>query len=79
MTKTLIKLTEKERPTNARADVLPTEGYAVEIDGKLKAQFPAPESAFEAGIQIKSRFPFVQVRIYDAKKRTRTPVELPKG
>ena len=60
-----------------RADILPTEGYSVEVDGKLKAQFPSAESAFEAGMDIKKKFPFVQIKLFDAKERIRTTVELP--
>jgi hypothetical protein len=77
MAKKSIELIEEKRPAHARADIPPTEGYSVEVDGKLKAQFATQESAFEAGIEIKKRFPFIQVRIYDAKERTRTTVELP--
>jgi hypothetical protein len=79
MSKTHMELFEERRPPDARADLLPTEGYSVEVDGKLKAQYSAPESAFDAGIEIKKRFPFVQVRIYNAKERTRTPVDLPEA
>ncbi|GGC61257.1 hypothetical protein [Chelatococcus reniformis] len=79
MSKTPVERFEERRPPDARADLLPTEGYSVEVDGKLKAQYPAPEIAFDAGIEIKRKFPFVQVRIYDAKERTRTPVDLPKA
>lgn len=64
-------------PTNVRADILPTEGYSVEVDGKLKSQFSSSESALEAGIALKRQFPNIQVRIYDGKERTRTPVDLP--
>lgn len=78
MAKKPIELIEETRPANPRADLPPTEGYSVEVDGKLKSHFPTPESAFEAGIAIKKRFPFVQIRIYDAKEQTRTPVDLPK-
>jgi hypothetical protein len=77
MAKKFIELIEEKLPAHARADIPPTEGYSVEVDGKLKSHFPTSEGAFEAGVEIKKKFPFVQVRIYDAKERTRTPVELP--
>lgn len=77
MSKKPVELVEEKRPGNLRAVILPTEGYSVEVDGKLKSQFSAAESAFEAGLALKKKFPCVQVKIYDARERTRTPVELP--
>lgn len=70
---------EDNRPRNPRAYAPPSEGYVVEVDGKLKAEYSAPEAAFAAGSEIKRNFPSVQVKIYDAKERTRTPVEVPKA
>jgi hypothetical protein len=77
MSKKPIVLIETERPAPTRADILPTKGYSLEVDGKLKAQFATSESAFEAGIELKKKFPFIQVRVYDAQERTRTPVDMP--
>jgi hypothetical protein len=77
MSKKSLESIEEKHPANARTDIPPTEGYSMEVDGKLKAQFSTPESAFEAGTELKMKFPFIQVRIYDARTRTRTPVELP--
>lgn len=75
MSKKTVELIEEKR--TARADILPTEGYSIEVDGKLKANFLTQESAFTAGIELKKKFPLVQIRIYDAAERTRTPVDLP--
>jgi hypothetical protein len=75
----LVESTEDKRPRNPRANALPTEGYVVEIDGKMKAEYTTPEAAFKAGSEIKKNFPSVQVRIYDAKERTRTQIEVPKA
>jgi hypothetical protein len=70
---------EDNRPRNPRAYAPPTEGFVVEVDGKLKAEYPAIEAALVAGREIKKNFPSVQVKIYDAKERTRTPVDVPKA
>lgn len=78
MSKKPLELNEEKRPANTRADIPPTEGYSIEVDGKLKAQLSTPEIAFQAGTELKKKFPFIQVRIYDARARTRKPVELPK-
>jgi hypothetical protein len=60
-----------------RADLLPTDGYAVAVDAKIKSTYRTAEEAFKAGSEIKRKFPVVQVTIYDAKAGTRTPVEAP--
>ena len=69
---------ETKRPQNLRADILPSDGYGLEVDGKIKTQFTAPEAAMKAGLELKKKFPLIQVKIFDAKERTRTPVELTK-
>ena len=64
------------RPKNPSANILPTEGYVLEIDGKFKTKYETSEQAMKAGLELKKKYPQIQVKVYDAKKRTRTPVEL---
>ena len=64
------------RPKNPSANVLPTEGYVLEVDGKFKSEYDSSEVALKAGLELKKKYPHIQVRVYDAKERTRTPVEL---
>ena len=64
------------RPKNPSANVRPTAGYVLEIDGKFKSQYETSDEAMKAGLELKKKFPHVQVKLYDAKARTRTPVEL---
>jgi hypothetical protein len=65
------------RPKNPSANVLPTEGYVLEIDGKLKSEYKTSDAAMkEAGLELRKKFPHVQVKVYDAKERTRRLVEL---
>ena len=64
------------RPKNPSANVLPTEGYVLEVDGKFKSEYESSEVALKAGLELKKKYPHIQVRVYDAKERTRTPVEL---
>jgi hypothetical protein len=66
------------RPKNPSANLLPTEGYVLEIDGKYKTEYETSEQALKAGLELKKKFPYIQVRVYDAKERTYTPVEVPK-
>ncbi len=53
-----------------------SEGYGIEVDGWLKSQFPTSTAALQAAKELKKRFPHILVKIYDAKKKTRTVVEL---
>src|SRR5450830_1305973 len=65
------------RPKNPSANVLPSEGYVLEIDGKFKTEYVTSAEALKAGLELKEKYPQIQVKVYDAKKRTRTAVELP--
>ena len=64
------------RPRNLKANILPTEGYVLEIDGKFKSDYQSSDDAMKAGLELKMKYPQIQVKVYDAKARTRTPVEL---
>jgi hypothetical protein len=64
------------RPKNPSPNLLPTEGYVLEIDGKYKTEYQTSEDALKAGLELKKKFPFIQVYVYDAKERTRTLVQL---
>jgi hypothetical protein len=57
-------------------DVLMTEGFGLEVDGRMKAVFPTQEEAKSAE-NLKARYPLLQVKVYDAAAHTR--VQLPTG
>jgi hypothetical protein len=65
------------RPKNPSANLLPSEGYALEVDGKLKSEFGTPEEAMKAGLELKKKYPHIRINIFGAKERTRTLVVLP--
>jgi hypothetical protein len=67
----------EKRPKNLKANLLPAEGYGLEVDGRVKAQYDTAEAAAKAGLELKQKYPFVQVYVFDAKERTRTAVTLP--
>jgi hypothetical protein len=67
----------ENRPKNLKANLLPTEGYGLEVDGRVKAQYDTAEAAAKAGLELKQKYPCVQVHVFDAKERTRTAVTLP--
>jgi hypothetical protein len=60
----------------AAAHELPTSGYALEVDGRLKAEFAIRDGAKTGAEELKKRFPMLRVRIYDAQTRTREEVSL---
>jgi hypothetical protein len=55
---------------------LPTSGFAIEVDGRLKTQFATREGARNGADELKRRFPMLQIRIYDAAAKTRHDVVL---
>jgi len=48
---------------------LPDQGYALEVDGRMKAEFTTRDGAKAGGEELKKRFPKLQVKIYDAQTR----------
>ena len=64
--------TEEERPKQQQSD---TERYLLQIDRQTKRSFKTPEAARSAALEIKSRFPALQVSIYDSVTSSRTVVD----
>ena len=65
----------RTRPKNLSANRIPSEGYVLEIDGKFKTEFETSEAAMKAALELKKKYPPIQVNVYDAKERTRILVE----
>ena len=65
------------RPKNPPANLRPTEGYILEVDGKFKSEYENSEAVLKAGLELKKKYPHIQVQVYDAKELTRTLVNLP--
>ena len=55
---------------------LPATGYAIEVDGRPKAEFETEDGARSAAQELKRRFPMLRVRIYDALTQAREEVQL---
>lgn len=58
-----------------RADVAPTNGFSLVVDGQFKAHYDNGNAAQEAGAELLGRFPMLQVLIYDAVTRIRSPLQ----
>jgi hypothetical protein len=64
------------RPKNPSANTIPSEGYILEIDGKFKSEFETSDAAMKSALDLKKKYPQIQVNVYDAKEHARTLVEL---
>ena len=60
----------------AAARELPALGYALEVDGRLKAEFATRDGAEMGAVELKKRFPMLRIKIYDAQTKTREEVLL---
>jgi len=59
------------------AHELPDQGYALEVDGRMKAEFATRDGAKAGGEELKKRFPTLRVRVYDAQTKTREEIFSP--
>lgn len=66
---------EDQMPRNIPLNTAPTEGFSLEVDGKMKSQHATIEAATAVGAELKRRFPVLQVMVCDAVSKARTPVE----
>ncbi len=67
---------ETTRPKNPSANTIPSKGYVLEVDGKFKSEFETSEAAMKSGLELKKKYPQIQVNVYDAKEHARTLVDL---
>jgi hypothetical protein len=68
----VVALTAWQHP---RADVAPTEGYALVVDGHFKTQFAEADTARKAASDLLAKYPMLQVEIYDASTKPRASVK----
>jgi len=71
------KLGEPKKTMNLRADALPTSGFVLSVDGKLKTRYETANEAATAGAKLKQRYPVIKVEVYDARAGVYTPVDQP--
>ena len=63
--------------SRSRADVIPTDGYILTVDGKLKTRYETEQEATSDATKLKGRFPVIQVSVYDATAGIYTAVTGP--
>ena len=66
---------EAKKPLNQRADAMPTNGFVLSVDGKLKTQYQTAKEAETAAIKLKQRYPVIKVEVYDAVARLYTTID----
>ena len=58
-----------------RADIAPTDGYALVVDGHFKTQFVEEGAAKKVATELLAKYPMLQVEIYDASSNSRALVK----
>ena len=58
-----------------RADIAPSDGYALVVDGPFKTQFAEEGAAKKAAVELLAKYPMLQVEIYDASSKSRILVK----
>jgi len=56
-------------PIRRASPELPVNGFALVVDGLVKAEFSSKDRARRQAADLKSRFPMLQVRVYDAESK----------
>jgi hypothetical protein len=65
-----LTMPDEPQPRNiTRADILMTEGFGLQVDGRMKAIFPTLEAAQKRARDLKAEFPMLQVKVYDAAQK----------
>jgi hypothetical protein len=76
MKKPKLEVNEQPQPRNIqRADIAPSDGFALVVDGHFKTQFAEKGAAMKAATELLAKYPMLQVKIYDASLKSRSLVK----
>jgi len=76
MKKPMLHVEERPQPRNIqRSDIAPSDGYALVVDGHFKTQFAEEGAAEKAAVELLTKYPMLQVEIYDASSKSRALVK----
>ena len=68
--KETLTIPDEPQPRNiTRADLVMTEGFGLEVDGRMKTVFPTLEAARKRAKALKAEFPMLQVKVYSAAEK----------
>ena len=69
-------LVESPQPRQVqRADIAPTTGYAIVVDGHFKTEFVEEGAVKKAAAELLAKYPMLKIEIYDASSKSRIPVK----
>ena len=69
--------TAASAPARAKAPTQPlTSGYALVVDGQMKTAFETKDRALKAAMELKNRFPKLQVKVFNAEGQRLEELEL---
>ena len=75
MKRPTLRVEEPTQPRNIkRADIAPSDGYALVVDKHFKTQFVEQEAAKKAAVELLAKYPMLQVEIYHASSKSGTLV-----
>ncbi|WP_439400404.1 hypothetical protein ACRQ5Q_43525 (plasmid) [Bradyrhizobium sp. PMVTL-01] len=60
-----------------RADLAPTVGYAIVVDGHFKIEFVDEGAATKAAAELLRKYPMLKIEVYDASSKSRALVRSP--
>jgi hypothetical protein len=66
---------DAKKPANLRAIAMPSDGYMLAVDGKLKTRYESSNEAMTAASKLKQSYPVIQIAVYDATQRMYTAVD----
>jgi hypothetical protein len=69
MKKTLTMPDEPQPRNVTRADLVMTDGFGLQVDGRIKTVFPTLQAAQKRARDLKTEFPMLQVKVYDAVEK----------
>jgi len=75
MKKTIMPVDEIQPRNIQRADVAPVDGFSLVVDGHFKAHYDDETTAQKAGAELFGKFPMLQVLIFDAATKARSPLQ----
>ncbi|CUU14770.1 hypothetical protein CDS [Bradyrhizobium sp.] len=55
-----------------RADLAPTIGFAIVVDGRFKTEFDDEKAAERAAAELVAKYPMLKIEIYNASSKSRT-------
>ena len=70
----MLRIQESPARNIQRADIAPSKGYGLVVDGHFKTQYNSEAAASKAAAELLSLFPKLRIEIYNASTKVRTLV-----